>query len=83
MSWAEITLLKISLLVSCYFGSVQIGAHDPSEEGSRSFAWETWETFVKGENGCDFVNSEPKTNQFPFLLSNIWDGIKRQISLVI
>lgn len=27
VSWAEITLLKISLLVSClFFGSVQIGA---------------------------------------------------------
>lgn len=56
MSWVEITLLKTFLLVSCLLSGL---CANWSLVLQRK---ETWETFVKEENGCDFVNSDPKTN---------------------
>lgn len=56
---------------------LQIGAG--SFRRQQTFACES---FANGEDSCHFVNSDPKTNQLPFLLSNIWN-IKKKISLLI
>lgn len=73
VSWAKIAHLKISLLISCFLSGLCANWSMILQKKAIAVCLWTWETFVTGENGCDFVNSEPKTNQLPFFLSNIWD----------
>lgn len=78
MSWADCffeNLYASQLLVGWPLCKLE---HDPSE--GRSLLGNT---FTQAENGSDFVNSEPKTNQLPLLRFQTYGMNKTQLHLVL